>query len=560
MVASPPLATRLAERNFRRNLAALAQVQPRDGSDAWQGGVFGHPDCPLPGDWELVFARDGSISVVDQAGRFHRGCSVPLLAAREQLGAMKVSGACGCLLDPMHAAALRVVLDRLRPEQSVIAILPNLDDAMLLLHCDDFCAEIAAGRCWIVAGPDWLQQLRSCLLGQAGLAIPTQFIRTCDADVASTDVLIARSQALFGEIAAWRSRRVGEIREHSRHPSNELRRICLVGGQRFRLWNDWAFMLAGVMSRAGLEVRVFDTDNPRNATPLALAEAVAGCDAILSSGVLRADHPGPVTAQIPWITWLTQPREIPPFDQGADAAIVVDRSLFDSLRSAGWPEDRVMVADWPDASEWLLDDASGSPVTPPAIDAPAALLADIPPLNPPSDLEELSSHRLLWEFLAHQMAHDPFAAFDRAERLIDDGMQRYQIAGAGLDRRRFLEELIVPAYAVAVARILCRSGVHLALYGRGWDQFEELLRFWRGPVHNRREFRSAVAVARCLVHAVPSSRPHPIDATGRPVARYREGKVAGLLRAVRSPTQTIKPRQSLVGAVQRLWQGITARR
>src|SRR4051812_28336614 len=107
------LAARQAAENFNANRAALRATQPlsldlRDPPDEW------------------VFARDGSLTAREQRVSFTvdaapsnpwlAGCSVPMLAAKEVLKTLNVTGPVACFLAPSHAAQVRVALDRMRPE------------------------------------------------------------------------------------------------------------------------------------------------------------------------------------------------------------------------------------------------------------------------------------------------------------------------------------------------------------------------------------------------------------------------------------------------------------
>lgn len=489
------LAQRQAAANRRANLAAMAAAGLPDGE--------AQPDPSL----ELVFGRDGSLTAIDPTGRFAGGCSVPTRAARAQLANFSATGGAVCLLAPNHAADVRAMLDALRPEQALIVLTADERAAALMLHCDDFSAAINRNRLWLAIGPDWPDRLRRILLDRPGLAIPTQFVRLKSVDAAAADGLIAPAQQVFAEVSQHRAGELARLAKCHRQRSPAVRRVCVVGGTRFRLWNDGGFELDSILRRAGgLELVTFDIDDPLSATPLALASREA--DAIVSVDVCRSDAGAAVGPDRPWIAWLTRPREIPEIaTAGAgDGLIVVDPALRRSAVARGWPEDRVLVGGWPD-----------HPVVPATDRAGMALIANVPSLDPPAQLDEFSSHRLLWEWLASQMQRDPLAAFDSAEDLLRTGAAQLGVDARELPVARYLDDLIAPAYAIGVATILSRAGLPLKLYGDGWDRIESLAPLHAGAARTREQFRSAVERAKAIVHPSPRRGAHAIDGLALPV-------------------------------------------
>jgi hypothetical protein len=499
------LAQRQAAANCHANLAAMAAA-------GWP-----EVEARIDPTLELVFGRDGSLTAIDPTGRFAGGCSVPTRAARAQLAGFTAAGGAVCLLAPNHAADVRAMLDALRPEQALIVLTADPRAAALLLHCDDFSAAITRNRLWLVIGSDWTDRLRRILLDRPGLAIPTQFVRLKSVDAAAAERLIAPAQQVFAEVAQHRASELARLAKSHRQRSPTVRRVCVVGGTRFRLWNDGGFELSSILRRAGgLELVTFDVDDPLSSTPLALASQEP--DAIVSVDVCRGDAGAAVGLDRPWIAWLTRPRAMPEFATGGagDRLIVVDQSLRSAALACGWPEKRVLVAGWPD-----------HPVAPATDRAGLALIANVPSLDPPAQLDEFSSHRLLWEWLASQMQRDPLSAFDSAEDLVSAGAAQLGIDARELPVARYLDDLIRPAYAIGVATILFRADLPLKLYGEGWDRIESLAPLYAGAARTREQFRSAVAGATAVVHPAPRLGAHAIDGLGVPVVRLaRRGQRA----------------------------------
>lgn len=516
------LAAQSAERNLARNLEALRAC----------GVEF---DLPTLVEHEFVFARDGSITSLDSAGRFHRGCSLPLRAAQAQLRTTRVSGQTACILDPMHAAAVSALLGVLHLQQAVIAVVPSSEDAALLLRCADFAAEIAANRFHLVFGEDWSSQLDRLFDQLPGLAIPTHFVRTSDADVAVTDHLIGKAQSIFSDVTTRRNHRLTELRNASSGLSATVdSAICVLGGQRFRLWNDAADALREALNP--LHCKTFDSDDPIRTTPIALAMELQDRRAVVAADVFRGDACSAAPERLPWITWLTKPRIAPP-TSSKDALIAADEKLARDAIAAGWPKHRVHIGGWPVA-----------PFAPPPSGARPAIIANVRALKPPKDLEDLSSHRLLWEFIADQIARDPFVAFDRIDELLKQSMKRQNVAADGVPVVRFIDELIVPATAVSIARFLAANKIQFTIHGEGWHEFPNLESRWLGPIHSRQEMRNAVERAAALIQVIPSTRPSAIDAAGRHVVRFQRDAKRFIAACANVDVRTSKPDVQPIGA------------
>jgi hypothetical protein len=157
-------------------------------------------------------------------------------------------------------------------------------------------------------------------------------------------------------------------------------------------------------------------------------------------------------------------------------------------------------------------------------------------LEPPTDLNDLSSHRLLWEAIADRLRRDPFVAFGRPEAMLDEAMAGQNVSPAGFPRARFLDSLIAVGFAVNVARALRAENIPLALWGSGWHQIADLAECARGPVRTRPQFEQAVAEAGCVVHPSLFPGAHGIWQVGhaRPVVACSAGGRNALVQAVRA--------------------------
>src|SRR5205823_15018631 len=141
---------------------------------------------------------DRSLTLGEAAsGKWLTGCSVPRRAAMEIFRKLNIAGGVACFLSPEHAAQIHAALDRLTPEQAIIAIVPDSETQHTILHCENFTPDFQAHRLWLVTGSNWPDDLKQLLSDHPGLPIPSQFIRLPHI---GTDVLesqIAAAQRVF---------------------------------------------------------------------------------------------------------------------------------------------------------------------------------------------------------------------------------------------------------------------------------------------------------------------------------------------------------------------------
>ncbi len=465
-----------------------------------------------------LFARDGALTARDAAGAWWADCSVPAAAAKLMLKSFGGSGTVACFLRPPSAAALRVALDRLRPNQAIVAIVPDVQAACVMLHCESFAADVRGDRLWLTIGDDWETALASLLRDHEGLPTPTQFVRLSDGTEELAEAMIAPAQRVLTEITHLRAATIGQLLERTTEVSPKD--ACVIAPSHFRLWDDAGHTLLQLAGQLGWTH--LDPDDPACTSPLAMARAASRCGAVITPNTARADLPNVVAASTAWITWLTGPR-VPAFAGAGprDALIVADPTWRDTAIANGWPAARVHVATWPAAE------------LPRAPKGALLIAADIRPLDPPKEVVEMSSHRLLWEAITDELTRDPFALGPSILDYLHARMKRINIATNAIDQRRFIDDLIVPAYARGLAELLRQNGLPLRCVGEGWDAIEMLKPFARGPIATRERFAEAVAASAALVHVFPMSCAHPIAHQGRPVV-YATGGRETFLRDARA--------------------------
>ena len=459
-------------------------------------------------------ARDGSRTARFADGSWLAGCSLPDRAADAMARKLEVAAAVCCLLAPTHAAQVRAVLDKLRPEQAVIAVLPEKTDLAIHRACRDFSEAEAAGRLFFAAGENWAGEIESTYAENPGLPVPGELVRLAATDAATFDALRPEAEAVIGTLSRDATAAV-EAARAAWVPGGE--KLLLIATGRFALWDDDGHLLRSLCR--GEAVERLDPLDPRTSGPRAVARAATGCGAAASAGLFRADLRSALPDAMPLTAWAGGDR-VPAFDPAfpADRLLVPgERNRAAALKS-GWPGDRVTVAARPPAVR---------PVPPgrPTL----ALIADLPEsLDPPAAVREYSSHRLLWEAMATELAADPAAVGTDARAYFQGRLARFGIAAGEAPFALFRDGLILPAVRRAVAAGLWKIGVPLRVYGRGWEGYAGR----GGPVATRGAFDAAVDASAALLDL--HRDPAPLLATGRPVLHAMGRPVDRVAREARA--------------------------
>ena len=435
-----------------------------------------------------------------------------MAAAEAMLATLDVKGRVACLLSPTLAAHIVVSLRRSRQDQAVVAVCPDGRDLHVLLHCADFSREVRGHRLWFAWSEEWPAELKQLFVDQPGLATPTQFIRLPITPAEQVDRLVTAAQQVFGEVNNSRAETIARRRDGWRRGGARAWAPCVVAPSRFRLWDDAGAVLADAL-KDHVAVRRFDPDRPTHSSSVALLAAADHCDTIVAADTSRADVPAVIPMNMPWLTWVTRGGTIPAIELAgpADALVVTDPTWREDAMRSGWPGGRVAVGGWPQAC--------GDPsCTPPRA---LGIVADTRPVVAPEQLAEFSSHQLLWDRTAAELATDPFALNGSPAQFLERQMRRHGVSADGFDAGLFLERLILPAYQQAIARLLLHQGLPLRLFGAGWDCIDDFRPHAAGAVTSRDNFARLGNAAAAFVHVWPTPHVHPIHRLGRPVVSPR---------------------------------------
>jgi hypothetical protein len=493
-------AARMAADNFQSNLRALEGSQPA------LARLLQEAVLP-PVSW--VIGRDGSLTCREAAGRWWGGSSLPLRVGRSLMKTLDMRGAVGCFLAPGTAGQILAALDNSSVRQAIISVIPDTADALIALHCHDFSPQILDGRLWLACGDAWDEQLTKLLQSEPGLCVPQQFFRNGLISEDKLSALIAKANPIFSAETSRRSAAMEEIRARRTVKANGFRRVCVVAGSSFSLWDVAGPVLHETLCRQPGSWLRLDKDHPICASALALAMALEKCDALVTANVFRADLPGVAPDEMPWFTWVTQPRfAAPQAPATKDVLLLADPAWQAAAISAGWSADRLVSAGWP-----LIAQSSQIPKN-----GPLVLIGDAPLSPLPKGLDDFSSHIVLWEQIAQELSVDPLRLGFDMEHYLTARMKRLEI-DQSVDRELFRRELIVPSWRRGIARLLAKAGLPLVVFGAGWGQGDEFTRHWGGPVHAMTELIKFSGLASALVHPSPQGEGHPIQGLGRPVLK-----------------------------------------
>jgi hypothetical protein len=520
-------AERLSRQFWESNFRALSRTQPLAAE------VLNEVQL----DVEWVFARDGSLTAREN-GKWFADCSVPLLAGRSMLRSLPDESVGSCQLMPSHVGLVRAARERMGTTPVLFIAQPDAKTARMILSCHGFSEQIDRHRLWFACGPAWLEQFGRIFADYPGLATPLRFIRTRVTNEEAVLPAIGEIQTVFSKALSLRGEEINRLKAEPR-AAVDAKSILLVGAGEFRLWEFGTQVIEQQLrSRAesdGLSLQRFDMDNALSGSPLALLKAAAEHGSVVSADVCRADCNQLLSPEIAWITWLTRPGA-PPFESAGprDAIILADEKWRPIARVAGWPASRIRVCSWP-----VLPIGSAPSSTSEKI---LGLLCDTRKIQVPTSISDFSSHRLLWELIEEELAGNPLAVAD-IEEYLGNRASQLNIAMDVLDRPRFAEELILPAYQQGLTRMLISAGVPIRLWGKGWGDLPEFAKRTGGPISNRDEFQEAVGQCRGLIHCWPTRAAHPIDMTGKPVV-YRSGMDRSALirearRVVGAPVKSV---------------------
>ncbi len=429
---------------------------------------------------EWTTARDGSRTArVD--GRWLAGCSVPRRAAEMMLRQLVVKGQVACLLLPTHAHQIAVCMETIDPATALIVLVDDQASLDLIHACHDFSAY--DGRVFFAIDE---ASLRAIFRAHPGLPIPQQFIRTPVTPSDAADRAIIWAQRVFSDVLADHTQRAALARANWR--PEDVESLCVIASRRFRLWNDAGDQLA----RAFCAADTINADLPTQISIAFIAERAQRAAAVVTADVGRADRPELISPRQPWISWITHPR-VPAFvgTSPQDGLIVVDPSFAELAAQQGWPRGRVRVGGYPPISRL---EPSSSPAA-----ATLALIADLPDLTPPPDIQEYSSWRVVWDAIRKDLPDNPHRLAGDIDGYLDKARRHFGVPAEHFPQQTFVDRLVAPAYLIGIARWLVRESIPLAIHGHGWEMVDSVRPHVRGPITSRDQLDQALTNAAAII-------------------------------------------------------------
>lgn len=486
-----------AARNYESNRAALEAVWPRT--------LLCLPES-LP-ELEWLYARDGALSARHIDRQWFGQVSVPQKSAQKMLGKAIVTGSSAVLLAPTHAQQIRTVLNRMTRQQVLLVVLPGEFTAGVILACEDFSSEIRGQRLWIAAGPEWGEELIAILEKQDGIAPASMMIRVPGLNADTVERTLKPCEQILSKNSQTHRNHLTLLHTKPRQPSRPIRKLCVVTGS-FKLWDDAPFLLGQAITQTSLKTVVLDSSIPTQCSALKVARSADGCDALLTANLARADLPLVIPANVPWITWVTGNRT-PDYVQGAtvDRLIVAEEVHYRAAIARGWPESQVLVGH--------------EPVRAPAASRTAqiAIFADLPSVTMPKSVEDLSSQRLVWDRVEHEVSQNALCIGSSPDEYLYRLADEVGIARSAFPLVLFRTELLVPTFIRAFAKQLHARGTRFSIHGSGWDALPELEPHARGPIESADAFAAALAGCSGILDVWPGEVAHPARRAGRPILK-----------------------------------------
>ena len=510
------LATTTAAANFERNRAALERV--------WSRAVLCLPDA-LP-ELEWIYARDGALSARHVDRQWFADCSVPRRAAERMFVNLFVAGPTAVMLAPTHAQQIRAVLNRLRSDQVLIAIIPGEFTAGVIAACEDFSDDISAGRLWLACGPDWADELTAIFERNEGISPASMMIRVPGLNADVVDAIQKPCEAILAKHGQSHKQRCELLMVKPRFPRTPATRGCVVTGT-FELWNDAAELLEAAADGSPIECVRVNAAKPAVASILQFARAADGADVVVTANLGRIDRSNVVPTNVPWVTWATT--RVPSFEPTAagDLLVIADEAFRATATNAGWPSSRIRVAAEPREPVAIVPSAL------------PAIIADHTPITTPKSIHDMSSHRVIWDAVSRELTVDPLKLTTSPTAYLHGWCDRVGVTREGFPVATVLESLIAPLFIRELAIHLQRRGVKFALWGRGWDAIDALREAWRGPITDHTTWTNALAASSAIYDVWPTSVAHPARRGGRAVIPTAGASWSGLVQRSKERFSTL---------------------
>ncbi len=472
--------------NWSANRGSIGRSQPR---------MLPWLDAELPAV-EWLFGRDRTLAARHLDRTWVGGSSAPLLAARAMLDKFTITNTAACFVWPTHGIQLVEALARLRRDQALLAVVPDLDDASFLLASADLSPLIDSGRLFFAWGAAWDRELQKLFESVEGLPPTSQLIRSPLLEDSTWESMLRLAESVVAAATGRHRLAIAALQQQSPAPRHPARRICFVAASSDSLWADADALPAELVS-GPTDVRRIDLSRPAESSSLHFLRTASACDAILTTNIARADHAGLLSTSIPWVCWLTQAR-IPAFVAGADADVLIaaEESIRRRAIAAGWPADRVLLGS--EAPIAFKPSPGGVPT----------IVCDLTRLVMPDSVKEFSSHRLVWEQIESELRADILSPRIPVDEFLNNRASRQRVSVEHFPINVFRQELIAPLFVREFARQWIARGKPLRLIGRGWNTLE-FARPYHASDGRTGDIAQASSDAGSILDVWPADETHP---------------------------------------------------
>ena len=473
------LASQRARSHFLANQAALSQTDSR---------------LAFPHDAEFVFARDGSLTVLESGHAFRGQCSVPTAAARAMLEGVRLARPVAVMLAPVHAAQVRVLLDQIPQGHALVVIIPEEQDAGVILSCGDFSGDIENGRCFFLTGQAWDGEFLSLIDQHPGLPVPTQLVRLHDS--LHADQISPRVHELVQQCERGRQAQIKTTRQNP-----DYRYDLGIALPSDGPWNSPTLTQVNGLNDT---ISTLDVGDVRHTGPLGLAQLASRCRSVLVAEITRKQAGEIAPQSTRWLTWSTGDH-VPPAEGALahDRIILADPQQQSAATQSGWTARQISVA-----REYIgSSSADASPLS-------AVLIPFVDPsADVPAYIQDRSSVQLLWERLEHELCANPFVGRGAARPYVEFIARDMGVQLDGLSME-WIAHGLIPRCLAAAVRIACEKRGVTVIPG----------------LRLRSEFDAQVVRASAVVDLWPVSASHAIRRVGRPVLRAWCGDERSLFR------------------------------
>jgi hypothetical protein len=438
-------------------------------------------EARLPPHWRAAAALDGfqtfRIEASGQPPHWLAETAAPLTRARALLRFDQIGDRNPALPTVAAGAELRLLLERLAPQQAVFVFAEQMTDFAAVLRTVDLAQGIANGRCVLVPPDREETFLKGLLERHAGLLPPQTIVPL----PGITDERLVQLRQVCESLA----RRIGQAREErlralgARNSLNDQRarqrsgepRLAVLALGPGRLTHRLSEELAASGEQLGWAVHRCAMTGPRQAHALPHCEQLAEFAAGLSICVGHPPTALPLRSADTVCQWHVHAKDVPeqlPVDDTIHLAATP--RVAQALEAAGVPAPRLVEFYWGYPAR-KVPAAAGPPTA-----RTVVILVDLPDASAGACHIEQPTHRKLWTQL-HQTAsqtwetaaiRQPTALLRAAERASGVELTERPLRQRML---RIIEHVLIPAVVLErILQALERESFGIITVGAGWQR------------------------------------------------------------------------------------------